>query len=486
MIILTADDDRLVRFAIKSILNEILGDCGDIFLEASNGNEMIQICREKKPDIAFVDIQMPFVNGLEAIEECKRCSERTEFVIVSGYSDFEYAKQGIRLGVNEYILKPVDEEQVKAVIVQLKEKLKKQKIDSNSRFQLHIMDMFQRHVALDLKEQEQIMPGREYGYLVFLLHMKHSSRDKDTAMQVQKKLLKEVRKLGEEVVARKGYFAIAVTSEGTPCMILSAEEKVQEYYMSRMKKISLTEATQEKAFYYFQWFFSNTAGDIYDLCEKLEEESYKGIQLPNGTVCQSSAVYMEDYEKNFLCLLEKLLDAWKEADGIACKEIMNTMWRRYKDKAPQIELKNVAVYCSYMTGCKISSVSFKKFCESFVINSDCMYSNIQPEESDIIEQAKAYIQRYYMKDISISEIAENFGLTANYLSTVFHRKAGMKFIDYLTKVRIDAAKKLLIQNLSASVQDIALMVGYNSARHFSTLFQKETGETPSSYRKSRV
>ena len=114
-----------------------------------------------------------------------------------------------------------------------------------------------------------------------------------------------------------------------------------------------------------------------------------------------------------------------------------------------------------------------------------MYSGAAVEEKDIIEEVKGYIQKYYRNDISISQIADQFGLTANYLSTLFHRKTGGKFIDYLTEIRIEAAKKLLVQNVSATVQDIALMVGYNSARHFSSLFQKQTGETPSSYRKNR-
>lgn len=114
-----------------------------------------------------------------------------------------------------------------------------------------------------------------------------------------------------------------------------------------------------------------------------------------------------------------------------------------------------------------------------------MYQGIDGEERDIIEEVKRYIQRYYQNDISISQIADQFGLTANYLSTLFHRKTGGKFIDYLTKTRIEAAKKLLVQNVSATVQDVALMVGYNSTRHFSSLFPKQTGENPSLYRKNR-
>ena len=120
MVILIADDDRLVRFTIKSILGEILEDSGNIFLEAANGRDMIRLCREGKPDVAFVDIRMPYLDGLNAIAECRKYSEWTEYVVVSGYSDFTYAQTGIRLGITEYLLKPVDEEQLRQVVEKLK------------------------------------------------------------------------------------------------------------------------------------------------------------------------------------------------------------------------------------------------------------------------------------------------------------------------------------------------------------------------------
>ena len=149
-------------------------------------------------------------------------------------------------------------------------------------------------------------------------------------------------------------------------------------------------------------------------------------------------------------------------------------------------MKCLSEYCSVVCGCPISGQSCKLFFQSFVENSEQMYCGLGTEESDMIEQVKMYIQKNYMYDVSISQIAERFGLTANYLSTIFRRKTGEKFIDYLTRIRLEAAKKILVKNTSASVQDIALMVGYNSSRHFSALFQKQTGETPSVYRKSRL
>ena len=158
MIILIADDDRLVRFTIKSILQEILGDSGDIFLEARNGQEMANECREHHPDIAFVDIRMPVMNGLDAIAESKKYSKETEYVIVSGYSDFTYAREGIRLGVNEYLLKPADEEEIRRVMERLQEKVEKNRKDSNSRFQLRVMNAFSYYSSMGAGEDKKREP----------------------------------------------------------------------------------------------------------------------------------------------------------------------------------------------------------------------------------------------------------------------------------------------------------------------------------------
>ena len=90
-----------------------------------------------------------------------------------------------------------------------------------------------------------------------------------------------------------------------------------------------------------------------------------------------------------------------------------------------------------------------------------------------------------MEDIGINTISAIYGLTPNYLSKIFHQKEGLRFIDYLTLVRINHAKRLLTASPVLSVNEIAEQVGYRGARHFSKVFQKLTGQTPSDYRKYR-
>lgn len=485
MVILIADDDRLVRFSIKSMLGEILGDSGDIFIEAANGRDMVKLCQERKPDVAFVDIKMPYLSGLDAIGESRKYSGDTEYVIVSGYSDFEYAQRGIRLGVNEYILKPVDEDELRKVIDNLKEKLKIRKRASNSQFQLRVMEVFGNH---SMSMEEEVIDGEsKQQYLNFVVYVKSNIRNRTTSKEKQQALISRMKSLGEDLVAQKGNYAIPVTKDGFPCCVFGVREDQKEYILSHVRKVILDEKNKmDESFWYVIWFEQNRLEEVSRICDQLDQEVYIGMNYCSGSLNSFEEVQLSDKNLEFLDRIDQLMNAWEMADGMACNEIMNQLWRTYKDEILDVNLKNVSAYCAYMVGSALADDTLKNFCKSLVDKSDQMYGKVANEESDMIEQVKKYIQEYYMNDISISQIADYYQLTANYLSTVFHRKTGSKFIDYLTQVRMEAAKKLLLKNASVSVQDIALMVGYNSARHFSTLFQKTTGETPSAYRKTRV
>lgn len=492
MIILIADDDRLARFTIKSILQEILRDSGDIFLEARDGIEMISQCREHQPDIVFADIRMPRMDGLDAIARCRENSGNTEYVIVSGYSDFKYARQGIRLGVNEYLLKPVDEEEIREVVGRLKEKVKKNRHESNSRFQLKVMNTFSYYSTVEAKETEdgENIAGDEENLkiLAFMMWVKARKNDGAECADVQKTLLEEIEKLGREVVIRKGYYAAAGNSYGTPCVIFGGDRELRQYIMSRMRKLSsmVCQSEGKEAVHYFLWFERNSLDAACALCESAEDMESLLLQERPGSLCAYEALSAGEKEREVLLLTKSLADAWGKADGVACREILNKMWREYREESLNLNLTNLSLYCSCVTGCSIEDSSFKEFCRSFVENSEKMYNTARTEDADIIKQVKEYITKYYMNDISVSQIAEYFKLTANYLSTIFHQRTGERLIDYLMQTRVEAAKRLLVQNPSASVQDIALMVGYNSARHFSTLFQKQTGMTPSAYRREKT
>lgn len=483
MIILIADDDRLVRFTIKSMLAEILKNEYSV-LEAANGREMVDLCRMNQPDIVFTDIKMPFMNGLEAVEEIKHEMTKTEFVIISGYSDFEYAKKGIHLGVSDYLLKPVEEEQLANVMVRLTEKLNKKQRDSNVEFRLKLFDMFNYFSTVGITEEYvdfQLPEGFEY----MVVGAFTGTKAENEKTEIEKVIIERAGKTGSMITQNGGYYAQIYSDEGNPYFVFGLPREKKDDIISSVKRFAVLQKEKNVAMFFY--FSCKKMEEIYKLSEKLDKQFFVGLNYPQGSILAQKDINSNSAEFKILRLIYKLLSAWRIADGIQYKDILNEIYRNYKDCAEELNLnlKQISFYCSVIMGEPVTGNSFKAFCKSFIDISDTMYNNVSVEENDLIEQIKTYIQENHMKDISISQIAEQYHLTANYLSTIFHNKAKCKFIDYLTDIRVSNAKRLLIKNATASVQDIAMMVGYSSARHFSTVFQKKTGITPTTYRKEK-
>lgn len=484
MIILIADDDRLVRFTIKSMLAEILENEYSV-LEAANGREMVEVCKINQPDIVFTDIKMPFMNGLEAVEEVKKYTKKTEFVIISGYSDFEYAKKGIHLGVSDYLLKPVEEEQLAGVMEELTERLNKKQKESNVEFRLKLFDMFNYFSTAGIT-QEYIDFHLPEGFEYMVVGAFTGTKTENEKLEIEKRIIEKMGQAGTFITESGGYYTQIYSDEGNPYFVFGLLSEKKEEILSFLKRFRVVQKVKDAVMFFY--FSCGKIEEIYEQSELLDKEFFVGMNYPQGSILAQKDIQNGSAEFQILHLVYKLLSAWKAADGIQYKDILNEIYRNYKDCAADLELdlKQVAVYCSEIIGKTISGTSFREFCKSFIDISDTMYDNISVEENDLIEKVKAYVQENYMKDISISQIAEQYRLTANYLSTIFHNKAECKFIDYLTEIRVCNAKRLLIKNATASVQDIAMLVGYSSARHFSTVFQKRTGITPTTYRKKNI
>ena len=484
MIILIAEDDRLVRFSIKSMLADIIKEDYTI-LEAASGRDMIKICREKQPDLVFTDIRMPHVNGLDAIEECRKQAGNTQYVIISGYSEFEYARRGIELGIKHYLLKPVDEEQLAEVVKDIQEKIRKQKRNSNVFFQLKLLDTFNYlHSGIEKKtreEQGEVSFPEKVSFLAFGLFMRNGKKQEEDA-DIQKKITEEIQRLGQKLVQQGTYYGLVYSGDGTPYFVFAAGD--QEKIISGIRKINTLHVKGSGARIFS--FRADTMREVSEKAREIDHNYHVGMNFSAGDILDYETIQISDRGKEVLRKIREILDAWRNADGVAYKEVLNLMYREYKDEKLDLNLENIKAYCSCVTGEEITASSYKEFCRSLVDLSEKMYEQIQVEESDFIEEAKEFIQKYYMNDISISQLADQYHLTANYLSTIFRQKVGCRFIDYLTEIRITNSKRLLIQNTTASVQDIAIMVGYNSSRHFSTLFQKQTGMTPTAYRKSKL
>lgn len=485
MIILVADDDRLIRFMMKSMLNEILTTDYTI-LEATNGKEMVEVCKKRMPDVVFADIKMPYMNGIDAIIECKKHSEDSEFVVISGYSEFEYAQRALKLGVYDYLLKPVSEEQLRSVVKKLHSKIIGHKKESNSRFQLKLFNAFNYFATVGEREEyKEENYGTGLMYEVIGMKSKCQKQNQEIHIRFQKEIINRMDILGKELIKDGSYYSHIYSSEGTTYFVFYTSKERKKEILSYVKKLTWKNKSDKIAFNFIH-FSKESIKEVYYECEKVDNSCGVEMNYKIGEVIDISSINISEEGKEILKSMYHIIDSWERADSVAYKDELNKIYQKYKDVDTDINLEYISKYCSTIMQQKIKCETYKVFCQSFAKISESMYENIGNTEGDVIAQVKSYVESYYMNDIGIGQIAELFDITPNYLSTIFHQKAGCKFVDYLTKIRISNAKRLLIQNKTASVKDIAVMVGYNSSRYFATLFQKMTGMKPSAYRKENI
>lgn len=482
MIILVADDDKLSRFTMKSMLGEILDDEYTV-LEAANGKQMIEICKEKVPDIVFADIKMPYISGIDAIAECKNCGLDISFVIVSGYSDFEVAQRALQLEVQDYLLKPVDEEKLSRVIEKLRKKIAGNKEESNSRFQLELFHAFNYFSTLGPEaEYEEKHSGGDFAYEVIGVKCRYPKKNREGYLTFQKDMIGSMYTFGRQLLKKGGRCSHIYSDEGILFFVFYAEKEGRAQVQSFVKRLSLKYRKPEQIVQ-FMCFSGKNIREVYRGCEEID--ACLGIEMnyPSGTVVDFERIAISENGKEILKQIYKILDAWEHADAVIYKEYLYRLYRKYQNTKVDIDLESVSRYCSNLMGQHVRSENFKEFCISLVECFDLIFGNAEKDENDIVEKVQSYVERNYMNDIGVGNIADLFDITPNYLSTIFHQKAGCRFTDYLTRVRITHAEKLLVQNRTASINDIAVMSGYNSSRYFTMVFQKVTGEKPSEYRK---
>ncbi|WP_319562044.1 response regulator [Marispirochaeta sp.] len=160
MKLLIADDEQLVRFSIRDILAEI--PIAFDITEVGTGTAMVEEVKRIFPDIALVDIRMPGISGLKAIEELSPISRNTKWIILSGYSEFEYGRSALRLGVIDYLLKPVDPEELKKTIGRTLDIIASETRGEPGELALHKHNDQPRDMPELLVRHAQIVAGRRF------------------------------------------------------------------------------------------------------------------------------------------------------------------------------------------------------------------------------------------------------------------------------------------------------------------------------------
>ena len=524
--IMLADDEGIVIDSLKFIIEKNFPGEFEI-KSAKTGRSVIELAETFRPDIAFMDIQMPGINGIDAMREIKKTNSKTVFIVLSAYDKFDYAKEAINLGVLEYVNKPFDKEKITTV-------LKKAMAEIDKERQL-------RKEELDIKERfETIIPIIENGLIQNLLFHEHFQEDIDNYMS----LLGIHERFGYMLVIVSGKEQIGNYMRGAVSASIATQQNftdirlmVEDYFkgivgsvMGNKIPVLIPYDTDELSYSKR----SEIVEQARQLSHKLDDRLGISFRIGIGRVRPISAMadsYSEalaclvnstervahtedvgvgcEYEENYPMKDEKELFAAIEAGNIHEAEIrasrfFDWMMNSSEGSLSDIRLKGLAFvlwaeHLAYSKGghvykfkgrseylpevCSIESLDslrlwFVKHIESAVV----MINSATPDsQDDAVTKAKEYIDTHYDQDLSLESISRQTDISPYYFSKLFKNKTGVTFIDYLTNLRIEKAKELL-SDPSRSMKEICSEVGYSDPNYFSRIFKKVTGKTPTEYK----
>ncbi len=527
MKILIADDERLVRLSLKHMLEELYPD-KYTFIEAKNGQELISLSKLHQPDISFVDINMPRLDGLSALKICKENSPNTEWFILTGEAEFNFAKEAVNLGVRNYLLKPISIEELKTNIEKSELILKNKKIDTNKNFELFIISNINSMQAYgdknivdttfevpNIEKSELILKNKKIDtnknfelFIISNINSMQAYGDKnivDTTFEVPyiyynavlfcidpyptekeyDNISKEISIILKNKLNNLLYDDLSFTlfnlNTGDLCLVLGFTKEKDFLFSSIFESLNIDSFKVTP-------LISKKAKNVVSLSKEINNlKEYCSLRINYKL---GYPIHSENLEKlssefnniiSFYNDIHLLCRYYLLNDKLKYTELLNkfSINNDYKLLLPLIDINNLNNFL-------LLNIKFNYTFSNFTELSNCLlkHSNDNTfmndiKNKDMVDEIMEYVQDNYMNDIGVNTIASIYGITPNYLSKIFHEKSGIKFSDYITTVRIYNGKKMLLENKSLTVKEVSSSVGYFSPRHFTKQFLKIEGYYPS-------
>lgn len=531
-VLLVDDEEEVIRIIMKKLDWESMGL--QIIGHAGNGVEALEMAEELQPDIVMTDIKMPYMDGLTLCRKLKELSRTIRVIIFSGFDEFEYAKEAIKMDAAEYLLKPVNAGELREVFERIRGELDRERDEKRNteklrEYYMESLPVLQESFYMALLEG-RVVAGQigkyvnDYKvhlaapyYVVTVLHISTQSLPEEER-EDPFLMAMAVKKYAEEQVEEQwdSRFFIYL---GDIIMIsqLQTKDSLLKYTdeMDRLCRMAKKVCNARM-----------TAGVGY-LCDSLEQLpfSYQGAKqavtyrVLYGNTRAISIAEVEPGEsgemqrkESYAELLQRIMKKIRvgEEEGLreAIHEFMNWL------TVTHLSMQNYRIVMMEL------AAELVRFAAGHELNigtgstdgSDVYHQALHMESTEVLEQwlqtlcrnlqremlherqdsTKSFVQRaeeyvkthYADQDLSVEEICREMNVSAAYFSTIFKKETGKTFVRYLTDYRMEQAVILLMSGNDKTYM-IAEKVGYSEANYFSYVFKKQFGVSPSKYRSDR-
>ena len=527
------EDEFIVREGIKKNIDwkaHGYDFCG----EAADGELAFPMIQKLKPDIVITDIRMPFMDGLELSRLIRQELPWTEILVLTGHAEFEYAQEGIKIGISQYLMKPISGEEllreVDAVAEKIREKQEERAIhetfrkEMEERFQIERSELF-RDLVTGGKSVSELIRGAAkleidltapwYNIILLAVQSKRHAQDEYSGSAAEAEA--RIREMADS-----RHIVMFDRSLEGKAMLLKADS--EEELMRRQEEVIRDTEEILKGFAHVR-YFGGTGRPVNRLrelpvCFETASRAFAGRYLAaesrilDGTQ-EWKTPFAEEQEFHIETVNPERFDREKireflrfgEEDEIAY--FTEAFFRQMGEGAMRSRFfRQYITMDAYF--CVVEFLGSMELSRGEIEPLDVRSDTLESEENairyirgilrqalalrdqkadnryrDVVAEAIRYIEENYAnEDLSLNELASHVNFSPNHLSTIFSRQTGQPFIRWLTDYRMNRAKELL-RCTGKKNSVIALEVGYKDPHYFSYLFKKTQGLTPTQYRNGK-
>lgn len=521
--VVVADDEQIIREGICKIIPwETLGL--QLAGQAENGAQAWELVQQLHPDILLTDIRMPYMDGIELTRKMKAACLPTRVIILSGYSEFQYAQTALKLGVCDYVMKPVDVGAMCRTLRALRDELDTQRckeseveqlrrrLQEENEIALHgkILRYVHRRISAPQFERE-LPPALSASRFCMCVLLQLDRFDHVTGGMAEEEIFRLTQELeavmleqanpeGMQMMEESNgrYLVLFYGQDGADVAFAArsyirrlrlsiaghdyttASSTVFDSILSCTKAYDMALRTLERA------FLIGTNQDVEPDTEKREDTG-----LPDtfdvGRVVKTISTFNKQAIREEFDAIEQDIRQTHHNSFLYTRMMVSFVYGEM--------MKLLAdIHCPIAEIMEDSTAAYKRIlaCQTLRGMMDQLYAFIAEicdfldsthgASKSVVERAKVYIAAHFQQaGLTLDEVARAVGMSPNYFSALFKQNESMPFISYLTSVRMEHARRLLDAGDDRSYE-ISYACGYENPTYFSTIFKRSTGMSPSEYR----
>ena len=505
MRIVVVEDEAPIREGMAKIL-DVISPKYELVGTASDGMRGYELIREVEPDLVIMDIRMPKMNGLEMLEHLRAEGCQCRFVILSAYSEFDYARRAIDSGIVSYLLKPIKLPELKAALRQAEQAIEKEH-NQETAFSVDTIFLGCLNGQLKADSSFDAMTKERYGFTVqepvevFMVWL-------GDGYEAQKKRVRELLEHAAEQSVKSCAYIRENDNWKTLFLILYRLQPGQTRFLRYRDVVApMLERKLDKP-HIFVWRRVESLLKISEAFREMKEELEWNLWFSEGHLIYKEeinalpvvpikypieleerakqAILKKDKKKLEICYQE-LIDYFheKKCRPRQMKEMLirfnwslaNIQRERREETNLRIQgiLQNLVIVVSWE--------EIRGEMEEF-IDLICGSPRTDHENSvsDMVKKAQELIRNYYSQGITLEETARKLFVSEEYLSTQFKKETGMSFTETARKYRIEKVKQLLLDT-PLKLNQIAELAGYSDPKYMSRVFKEEIGMLPGEFRK---